>query len=160
MVAYVLRRLVQVPLVLIVVSLTIFIIVRTTPGDPVQIMLGMQTSPEAEAALRQVFRLDRPVAEQYVLWVFDVVRGDLGNSIRLNQPVADLLMERFPISLKLAFASIAFSTRRRWPTSSEPWCSAIGSESSLMRQSSANSSSAWLLVLTKSSEVLCAFTSS
>jgi peptide/nickel transport system permease protein len=109
MVAYVLRRLVQVPLVLIVVSLTIFIIVRATPGDPVQIMLGMQTSPEAEAALRQVFRLDRPVAEQYVLWVFDVVRGDLGNSIRLNQPVADLLMERFPISLKLAFASIAFA---------------------------------------------------
>lgn len=109
MFAYVLRRLVQIPLVLVVVSLTIFIIVRATPGDPVQIMLGMQTSPEAEAALRKTFRLDRPVAEQYVLWVFDILRGDLGNSIRLNQPVADLLMERFPISLKLALASIAFA---------------------------------------------------
>ena len=54
------RRLIQVPLVLLVVSLMTFLITRATPGDPVQIMLGMQTSPEAAAAMRAVY--DDPAA--------------------------------------------------------------------------------------------------
>jgi len=106
---YVVRRLVQVPLVLIVVTLTIFLIVRATPGDPVQIMLGMQNSPEAEAVLRQEFRLDRPVFTQYVLWLGDLLQGDLGRSIRLNQPVTSLLAERFPVSVRLATAAMIFA---------------------------------------------------
>ena len=59
------RRLIQVPLVLVVVSLMTFLITRATPGDPVQIMLGMQTSPEAAAAMRAEFNLDRSLPEQY-----------------------------------------------------------------------------------------------
>src|SRR5215212_12216788 len=103
------RRLIQVPLVLLVVSLMTFLITRATPGDPVQIMLGMQTSPEAAAALRQEFRLDQPVYLQYLLWVRDLLQGDLGRSIRLNTPVVDLLAERFPVSLRLAAAAMAFA---------------------------------------------------
>ena len=57
------RRLIQVPLVLLVVSLMTFLITRATPGDPVQIMLGMQTSPEAAAAMRAEFNLDRPLPD-------------------------------------------------------------------------------------------------
>lgn len=106
---YLARRLAQVPIVLVVVTLTIFLIVRATPGDPVQIMLGMQTSPEAVAAIRAEFRLDRPVLIQYLLWVGDILRGDLGRSIRLNTPVADLLAERFPVSLRLAAAAMLFA---------------------------------------------------
>jgi peptide/nickel transport system permease protein len=106
---YLSRRLVQVPLVLIVVTLTIFVVVRATPGDPVQIMLGMQTSPEAVAAIRKEFRLDEPLPIQYLSWLGDVVVGDLGRSIRLNTPVTVLLAERFPISLQLATAAMLFA---------------------------------------------------
>jgi len=103
------RRLIQVPLVLIVVSLMTFLITRATPGDPVQIMLGMQTSPEAAAAMRAEFNLDRPLPVQYGLWVAKVVTGDFGRSMRLNDPVLSLLAERFPVSLQLALAAMVFA---------------------------------------------------
>ncbi len=103
------RRLIQVPIVLIVVTLTIFLIVRATPGDPVQIMLGMQTSPEAVEAIREEFNLDKPVPVQYALWLVDMLQGDLGRSIRLNRPVNELLAERFPVSLRLALAAMLFA---------------------------------------------------
>src|SRR5215475_535974 len=103
------RRLIQVPLVLLVVSLMTFLITRATPGDPVQIMLGMQTSPEAAAAMRKEFNLDRPVPEQYVLWLGKVVAGDLGRSMRLNDRVTSLIAERLPVSLQLATAGMLFA---------------------------------------------------
>src|SRR5258708_38350936 len=103
---YLASRLVQIPLILVVVTMTIFVVVRSTPGDPVQIMLGMETSPDAVAAIRKEFRLDRPVAAQYVLWVGDLLQGNLGRSIRLNTPVTQLLTERFPVSLRLAAGAL------------------------------------------------------
>jgi peptide/nickel transport system permease protein len=109
MLRYLSRRLLQVPLVLVVVSLTVFVITRATPGDPVQIMLGMQTSPEAVAAIRQQFNLDEPLHMQYLLWIGKVLTGDLGRSIRLNDTVVSLLAERFPISLQLALAAMLFA---------------------------------------------------
>lgn len=107
--SYLGRRLIQVPLVLLVVSLMTFLITRATPGDPVQIMLGMQTSPEAAAAMRKEFNLDRSVPAQYVLWMEKVVTGDLGRSIRLNDPVTGLIAERLPVSLQLAAAGMLFA---------------------------------------------------
>lgn len=106
---YLARRLVQVPIVLLVVSLMTFLVTRATPGDPVQIMLGMQTSPDAAAAMRAEFNLDKPLPVQYVLWVGKVLTGDLGRSIRLNDTVTSLLAERFPISLQLASAALIFA---------------------------------------------------
>ncbi|MBV8187322.1 MAG: ABC transporter permease [Alphaproteobacteria bacterium] len=103
------RRLVQVPLVLLVVSLMTFLITRATPGDPVQIMLGMNTSPDAAAAMRADFNLDKPLPEQYALWIAKVATGDLGRSIRLNDRVTSLLAERLPISLQLAAAAMLFA---------------------------------------------------
>src|SRR5258705_6937738 len=103
------RRLIQVPLVLIVVSLMTFLITRATPGDPVQIMLGMQTSPEAAASMRAEFNLDRSLPEQYGLSIAKVVTGDLGRSIRVNDQVTALLAERFPVSLQLAAAAMIFA---------------------------------------------------
>ena len=106
---YLSRRLIQVPLVLFVVSLMTFLITRATPGDPVQIMLGMQTSPEAVAAMRAEFNLDRSLPAQYALWISKVATGDLGRSIRLNDTVTSLLAERFPVSLQLAVAAMVFA---------------------------------------------------
>lgn len=107
--SYLGRRLIQVPLVLLVVSLMTFSITRATPGDPVTIMLGMQTSPEAATAMRKEFNLDRSLPEQYGLWIAKVVTGDLGRSMRLNDPVTTLIAERLPISLQLAFAGMLFA---------------------------------------------------
>ena len=107
--SYLAKRLIQMPLVLVVVTITIFLIIRFTPGDPVQIMLGMQTSPEAEAALRAEFRLDQPWHMQYLLWVGDLLQGDFGRSIRMNTPVLQLLAERLPISLSLALSAMVFA---------------------------------------------------
>lgn len=107
--SYLGRRLIQVPLVLLVVSLMTFAITRATPGDPATIMLGMQTSPEAVAAMRKEFNLDRSLPEQYGLWIAKVATGDLGRSMRLNDPVTTLIAERLPISLQLAFAGMLFA---------------------------------------------------
>lgn len=109
MLRYVTKRVVQIPLVLLIVTLTIFIVIRMTPGDPVQIMLGMQTSPEAADALRAEFRLDQPLHWQYLYWIGDLLRGDLGRSIRLNIPVTALLAERLPISMNLAVLAMSFA---------------------------------------------------
>lgn len=103
---YAFRRLGQVPIVLLVVTITIFVIVRATPGDPVQIMLGMQTSPDAVEAVRREFHFDQPLYKQYLIWLGDVVQGDLGRSVRLNQSVGSLLAERFPVSFRLALAAM------------------------------------------------------
>lgn len=107
--AYLLRRMAQVPFVLIVVTLSVFALIHVTPGDPIQIMLGMQTSPEAVTALRKQYHFDRSLPEQYIIWVTGAVRGDLGSSIRQRQPVTQMIAERFPISLKLAVASMLFA---------------------------------------------------
>src|SRR5687768_7567254 len=106
---YLLRRLAQVPLVLAVVTLTVFALIHVTPGDPIQIMLGMETSPEAVTALRAQYHLDRPLPEQYLRWVGHAVRGDLGRSIRQHQPVTEMIAERFPISLQLASGAMLFA---------------------------------------------------
>jgi peptide/nickel transport system permease protein len=107
--AYLLRRLAQIPLVLLVVTLSVFALLHVTPGDPIQIMLGMQTSPEAVAALRQRYHFDRSLPELYLLWVTAALRGDLGSSIRQSQPVAQMIAERFPISLRLSVAAMLFA---------------------------------------------------
>lgn len=106
---YLSKRLLQLPIVLLVASVLIFALMRVTPGDPVQIMLGMETSPASVAALREKFNLDEPLITQYLIWVGNAVRGDLGESIRLNQPVLDIIASRFPISLGLAAASMGLA---------------------------------------------------
>jgi len=108
-ITYLLRRLAQVPFVLAVVTASVFALIHVTPGDPVQIMLGMQTSPDAVKALRQQYHFDRPLAEQYLLWVTGVFRGDLGSSIRQSQAVTAMIAERFPVSFQLAMASMLFA---------------------------------------------------
>ena len=107
--AYLIRRILQIPVVLVVTTLTIFIVVRATPGDPVELMLGMQTSPDAVEALREKFHLNEPLYKQYLIWLGDVLTGDLGSSIRLNRPVTQMLGERIWVSLQLATAAMLFA---------------------------------------------------
>ena len=100
--SYLLRRLVQVPLVILFVTIIIFALMKVTPGDPISIMLGPYSTPETVAALRAQYHLDQPFVMQYLLWVRDLFRGDFGSSIRSKELVVDLVAARFPVSLTLA----------------------------------------------------------
>lgn len=106
MFGFLLQRLLSLAIVLLGASLIIFSIMRFLPGDPVLVMLGMDTDPAIVAEARAQLGLDQPVLVQYVAWVGDAVRGDLGRSLFLRQDVVDLLVVRFPTTLALAIASL------------------------------------------------------
>src|SRR5438552_499188 len=80
-----------------------------TPGDPVQIMLGQDADPGAVAALRAELGLDQPLPIQYSRWVLNIVRGDLGRSIRTNQPVTEAIVSRLPVTIELSGLALALS---------------------------------------------------
>jgi peptide/nickel transport system permease protein len=107
---YILRRLLQVIPVLFVVSTVVFFTFRIVPGDPAQLALGVDATPEALAALRHEFGLDRPLLVQYLIWLNDAVRGDLGVSrLEGHRRVVDILRPKIPATLELVLLGITFA---------------------------------------------------
>jgi peptide/nickel transport system permease protein len=91
------------------VSILIFAAIRLVPGDAITAMLGTEAGMLTDvqrASLERYFGLDKPPVEQYFNWLGGVVRGDLGLSMRYGQPVLQLIGERFPTTLELAFLSL------------------------------------------------------
>jgi peptide/nickel transport system permease protein len=114
MLRFVVRRLLQaVPLLLGIVSAT-FIAAQAAPGDPMDMYLDptrrRQADPELIEAIRRKHGLDQPIHVQYVRWVSNVARGNLGVSFRYNRPVADMLLERLPYTLQVTFLALLFGT--------------------------------------------------
>jgi ABC-type dipeptide/oligopeptide/nickel transport system permease component len=105
-----LRRLFLTIPVLLGVATLVFSLVHLVPGDPVQAMLGESASPQDVALLRGKLGLDRPLYVQYVSFLGGAVRGDLGTSLRTNQPVATVIAERMPATFELALAAIVVAT--------------------------------------------------
>lgn len=103
---YILRRIVQIPLVVVVISMVIFSLMHVSPGDPIEIMLGVMATDQAVAALREEYHLDRPLPEQYLRWFTGAITGDLGQSIRTREEVSDMIRNRFPVSFALASAAM------------------------------------------------------
>ena len=106
---YILRRLLAMVPVMILVSLIVFSLIHLTPGDPAISMLGEEATPQAVAALRTKLGLDQPIPVQYVKWLGSVLRGDLGRSIRSNQPVGEAIRERLPVTVELAILAMLIS---------------------------------------------------
>ncbi len=105
---YLLKRLLQaIPLLLGIVTVTFFIS-RLAPGDPMDIYLESQRQidPEVIELIRKKHGLDRPIHVQYVKWVVNVARGDLGESFRHCRPVSHLLAEAIPYTLQLTILAI------------------------------------------------------
>lgn len=96
------------PTILIVVTIT-FLILRLTPGDPAEIMLGEYATEEATAALRAELGLDQPVIVQYGRYVASFIRGDFGRSITSGRLVSTELADVLPYTASLAALSILFS---------------------------------------------------
>jgi peptide/nickel transport system permease protein len=128
MLRYAARRLLQTVPTLLVISVLTFLLVRLIPGDPAILIAGEEATPEALAGIRERLGLDRPLAEQYLIYLGSLVKGDLGQSIRSKQPVAGELAARIPATLELAVAAGVLFTalgvglgvaaavwRNRWP---------------------------------------------
>ncbi len=99
------RVLLTIP-VLVGVATLVFSLIHLVPGDPVQAMLGESAPPRDVADMRARLGLDRPLMTQYGRFVRDIARGDLGTSLRTNQPVTTMLAERVPATLELALAAM------------------------------------------------------
>ena len=115
-------------LVLFGVTIVIFGMVRILPGDPAFLILGDRATDQKAAELREQLGLNRPVLEQYWLFVSGFARGDMGQSLLYRQPVGQLVLARVPVSLALAayamalaaiitlfFGIVAAVNKGRWP---------------------------------------------
>jgi peptide/nickel transport system permease protein len=94
MIKYIFRRLLLLLPVMLVVGIVVFSIVHLTPGDPAAVILGADATPEQVERLRRELGLDKPIHIQFITWFTDVLRGDLGTSLFLGQPVSQALLSR------------------------------------------------------------------
>lgn len=106
MLRFIARRLLSSIPVLFGILLVTFIIARIIPGDPCQAALQERATPAACADFNERYGFDDPIIVQLGAYIGDVLTGDLGESIRLRQPVTDLLVERLPVTLQLSFAAL------------------------------------------------------
>src|SRR5262245_10980815 len=106
MAAYILRRLVATIPVMAVAAAFVFFLLRLAPGDPVAIIAGDDATVEQLAAVRRNLGLDRPILEQFALWVLGMLQGDFGTSIFSNMPVSRLILQRLEPTLSLTLATL------------------------------------------------------
>jgi len=92
--------------VLLGVATLVFALIHLIPGDPVRTMLGESAREDSVIELRSRLGLDKPLYEQYGIYLKDLVRGNLGTSLRTNEPVASAIASRMPATLELAIASM------------------------------------------------------
>jgi peptide/nickel transport system permease protein len=102
------RLLYTLPVVWLVVSL-VFLLIHLVPGDPVAQMLGEGATPTDLDALRHQYGLDLPLGQQYLHYWHGVLRGDLGHSLRLNDSVTHLILQRYPYTLELTLAALVIA---------------------------------------------------
>lgn len=95
--------------VLLVVSVLVFLMVHMMPGDPARIIAGETATEEDIERVRVAQGFDRPLTEQYFRYMFNILRGDMGTSIRTNRAVSEEIMSRLPNTLMLAAAAIFIS---------------------------------------------------
>jgi peptide/nickel transport system permease protein len=107
MLTYLVRRLLLLFLVLFGVVTLVFFLIHLIPGDPVDIMLGDHALAADKAALRQTLGLHRPMGAQYLSYLGDLFRGDLGLSIHSRRPVLTEIGERFPATVELMLGAMA-----------------------------------------------------
>jgi peptide/nickel transport system permease protein len=103
------KRLLQLVPTLFFVSVIIFGLQRILPGDPALAMAGEERDPAVLEQIRKQYRLDQPVPLQYAAWIGGVVTGNLGESLRLKEPVFRLITQKFPVTMQLALMAIVIS---------------------------------------------------
>jgi peptide/nickel transport system permease protein len=99
---YLLQRLATIVPTLFFVSVLIFGLQQLLPGDPAIALAGEERDPETIRYLREKFHLDEPLPVRYWHWLSGVLRGDLGDSVRIQKPVTELILEKLPVTIQLA----------------------------------------------------------
>lgn len=115
MARYIVRRLIATIPVTAVVAVVVFLLLRLTAGDPAAIIAGDSATAQDVAAIRARLGLDRPIPEQFVIWIGRVVRGDLGESFFFKKPVATLIAERVEPTLALATCTMLLAVAMAVP---------------------------------------------
>ncbi|WP_027417971.1 ABC transporter permease [Aneurinibacillus terranovensis] len=105
----IIKRLFLLVLVVFGVTLITFLISHIIPGDPARMVVGQRASEETLKAVRHQLGLDRPVLDQYIMYVDGLLHGNLGTSIRTQQPVTSDLLTFFPATLELALLAFLFA---------------------------------------------------
>ncbi len=109
MTRFLLGRIVSAIPTLLIVTIAVFAMVRMIPGDPAKLMLGDLARPEQIERLREAMGLNRPLYEQYVIWLSNILTGDFGRSITTNQDVLPLIFERFAVSASIVVFAVAIA---------------------------------------------------
>ncbi|KGJ15368.1 ABC transporter permease [Paracoccus sanguinis] len=109
MLGYILRRILAVIPVLVIVAVFVFLLLRLTPGDPAAIIAGDQATPAQLERIRDAMGLNDPIPVQFVTWVGQLARGDLGTSLISNKPVTELIGARLGPTLSIAVLTILMS---------------------------------------------------
>ncbi|TNJ44453.1 ABC transporter permease [Phaeobacter sp. B1627] len=102
------RLLIAVPTILLI-SIFVFALQKLLPGDPLLVLAGEERDPQVLELLREKYRLNDPLVVQYFTWVTNALQGDLGISLRTNQPVSELILQKLPVTLQLAAMSMLFA---------------------------------------------------
>ena len=100
------HRLLQLIPTLFFVSIIIFGLQQLLPGDPATVMAGQERDPAAIAQIRAKHHLDEPLPVQYFYWIRGVFEGDLGESLRINLPVTEIVLQKLPVTAQLAGMAI------------------------------------------------------
>ncbi|THV09800.1 ABC transporter permease [Rhizobium rhizophilum] len=108
--AYILKRLIAVVPVLFGLSIIVFLVMALIPGDSATAILGAYATPENVERINRELGLDKPLVQQYLIWIGNVLQGDFGRSFALNRPVLDEVLERFGATLVLAGVSLVLCT--------------------------------------------------
>lgn len=108
MLKYIIKRILMVPILLLLISILVFFLLNLSEADPVLMMMPSEYTQEDYDAMAERFGLDKSKPEQYVNWVIGVLKGDFGTSYKTKAPVADEVLYRVPVSLKLALITTAF----------------------------------------------------
>lgn len=103
------RRLAQLVPTVLLLSIIIFSLQHLLPGDPALVLAGENPDEATLAAIRAQYHLDQPLVVQYLYWLKGVATGDLGESMRHNRPVLDLILLKLPVTLQLAVMGISIA---------------------------------------------------
>lgn len=111
MTRYILRRIgMVVPLVLSIATLVFVMLRVAVPGDPAKILAGDRASPELIEQIRHNLGLDKPIWDQYLIFLGNAIQGDLGRSVKFGEPVLQVIAKAFPFTLLLTFLSVIIGT--------------------------------------------------
>ncbi|RLI28933.1 MAG: peptide ABC transporter permease [Candidatus Hecatellales archaeon] len=108
--AYAAKRAVSALFSFFIITIIAFVLVRVVPGDPALLMVGSAVDPQEwfkeYQAMRKLLGLDRPIYEQYLIWLRDIVTGNFGTFYRFNAPVGPLILERLPATLEIVIPTV------------------------------------------------------